>query len=233
MKEPEKANIHVVNFKSEYKPFYIISPEPFESVEGKFDSPFFRTYSAEQGKNYRPDSVPSVYGWWNHWPVAQVPGDGRWVENNDRASHFNLTTFTQWKDYYMDENVKTRIMLHGMTRGKPEELVPLAKSWLNAPELKLDEGKVIYETAERAYLVTSLEDGILKGTLAANSDQPAIRPAIIVNQKKLVNPKVQINGEDLIPGKDFQHGTVKELEQWKTIIWINAVYENNVELLIR
>ncbi len=99
MKEPEKANIHIVNLKSEYKPFYIISPEPFESAEGKFKSPFFRSYSAAQGKNYHPDSVPSVYGWWNHWPVAQVPGDGRWVENNDRASHFNLTTFTQWKDY--------------------------------------------------------------------------------------------------------------------------------------
>jgi nicotinamide mononucleotide transporter PnuC len=65
MKEPAGANIHVVNLKSRYKPFYIVSPEPFESAEGKFDAPFFRSYSAALGKNYHPDSVPSIYGWWN------------------------------------------------------------------------------------------------------------------------------------------------------------------------
>ena len=43
----------------------------------------------------------------------------------------------------MDEGVKTRIMLHGMTKNKPEELVPLAKSWLNPPGMKLENGEVI------------------------------------------------------------------------------------------
>ena len=233
MKEPEKANIHVVNLKSKYKPFYIVSPEPFESAEGKFESPFFRSYSAAQGKYYRPDSVPSVYGWWKHWPVAQVPGDGRWVETNDRASHFNLTTFTQWKDYYMDKRVKTRIMLHGMTQNKPEELVPLAKSWLYPPEMQLDAGEVFYEPAERAYLVTKLPNAVLKGKLLANPDQPALRPAVILNNIRLADPKVQVNGQTLTPGKDFQHGIVKELAQWKTIIWIDAIFDKNVDLLIR
>ena len=233
MKEPEKANIHVVNLKGKYKPFYIISPEPFESAEGKYESPFFRSYSAALGEYYRPDSVPSVYGWWNHWPVAQVPGDGRWVETNDRASHFNLTTFTQWKDYYMDKRVKTRIMLHGMTQNKPEELVPLAKSWLYPPEMQLDAGEVVYEPAERAYLVTKLSNAVLKGKLLANPDQPAQRPAIVLNNIRLANPKVQVNGQTLTPGKDFQHGIVKELAQWKTIIWIDAIFAENVDLLIR
>jgi hypothetical protein len=233
MDKPDKANIHVVNFKSEYKPFYIISPEPFESVEGKFDSPFFRSYSAENGKNYRPDSVPSVYGWWNHWPVAQVPGDGRWVVNNDRASHFNLTTFTQWKDYYMDDHVKSRIMLHGMTRENPEDLVPLANSWLYPPQMKLETGEAVYEPAERAFLVSNLDNGILNGNLAATPEQPVINPAIVLDREKLENPVVKVNGEDLIPGKDFQHGTVKELEKWKTVIWINNTYTKSIELLIR
>lgn len=232
MNEPQKANIHVVNLKSKYKPFYIISPEPFESVEGKFESPFFRTYSAAQGKNYRPDSVPSVYGWWNHWPVAQVPGDGRWVENNDRASHFTLTTFTQWKDYYMDEHVKTRVMLHGMTQKQPEDLVPLAKSWLSPPELQLEEGEVFYEPAERAYLVKKLNNKTLKGKLLASSDHPADRPAIVLYQTRLLDPKVQINEQTLIPGKDFQHGVVKEMENWKTIIWIDAFFDKTIDLLI-
>jgi hypothetical protein len=49
----------------------------------------------------------------------------------------------------------------------------------------------------------------------------------------LADPKVQVNEQILAPGKDFQHGTVKELEQWKTIIWIDAIFDKNVDLLIR
>lgn len=234
MEQPEKANIHVVNFKSKYKPFYIVSPEPFESKEGKYESPFFRSYSASLATStYRPDSVPSVYGWWNHWPVTPVPGDGRWVVNNDRASHFNLTTYTQWKDYYMDESVKTRIMLHGMTDKKPEDLVPLAKSWLHAPELKLEKGEARYETAERAYLISGQGDGGFEGKLMANAEHPAVRPAFVLNGVRINDPIVTINGKELKSGKDFQHGTVKELDQWKTIVWIDAVFREEISLSIR
>lgn len=233
MKEPEKANIHVVNFKSEYKPFYIISPEPFESAEGKYDSPFFRSYAAKMASYYRPDSVPSVYGWWNHWPVTPVPGDGRWVVNNDRASHFNLTTFTQWKDYYMDESVKTRIMLHGMTKDKPEDLVPLANSWLNPPELRLKHGKAVYESAERAYIIDNLGKEDFAGTLYANTAQPAIKPAFVLNNVRMNHLSVLVNGKNLTQGEDFQVGTVKELDQWKTIIWIDAVFDEEIVIEIQ
>ncbi|RLG44495.1 MAG: hypothetical protein DRN81_04500, partial [Thermoproteota archaeon] len=93
MPEPKGANMSVVNLKSKYRPFIIIPPGPVKTVEGTWDSPFFRTYAAKmaKGRGYRPDPVPSVYGWWDHWPVAQVPGDGRWVTTPDRPSHFNLT----------------------------------------------------------------------------------------------------------------------------------------------
>ena len=44
---------------------------------------------------------------------------------------------------------------------------------------------------------------------------------------------VEVNEQILTVGKDFQHGVVKELEKWKTIIWIDAIFEENVNLLIR
>jgi len=144
-----------------------------------------------------------------------------------------LTTFTQWKDYNMDEHVKTRIMLHGMTRDNPEALVPLAKSWLHPPELQLVTGEVVYEPAERAYVVTELSHAELQGKLMSNPEQPAIRPAIVLSNIRLADPKVQVNGQILAHGKDFQHGMVKELEQWKTIIWINAIFNENLDLVIR
>jgi len=234
MKEPEGANIHITNFKSEYKPFYIVSPEPFESAEGKYDSPFFRSYSAAIASlNYRPEKVPSIYGWWNHWPVTPVPGDGRWVINNDRASHFNLTTFTQWKDYYMDDRVKSRIMLHGMTNKKPSELLPLAKSWLEAPDLLAENGNAYYETAEMAYIIGDLINGFLSAKLKASAGHPAVKPAFVLKDLKIDNPAVMIDGKSLQRGQDFFSGTVKELNGWKTVIWIDADYKKEIDIVIR
>lgn len=233
MKQPEKANIHVVNFKSEYKPFFIVSPDPFESKEGKYQSPFFRSYSAALGPNWHPDSVPSVYGWWNHWPVTPVPGDGRWVVNNDRASHFNLTTYTQWKDYYMDERVKTRIMLHGMTNQNAKELVPLAQSWLEAPELRINDDPVPYETAERAYMIGDSGNLGFQGQLLASKKHPAVNPAFILENCRLEHPSVWVDGKKLKEAVDYQVGVVKELEQWKSIIWLKAAFSQPTALKIQ
>ena len=233
LKEPPKANIHLVNLKSEYRPFYVISPEPFESAEGRFDSPFFRSYSAAQASpRYLPASVPSVYGWWNHWPVTPVPGDGRWVVNNDQPSHFNLTTFTQWKDYYRDDRVKTRIMLQGMTNKRAQDLVPLARSWLHPPSLAVTQGQARYEPAERAYLISGIRPGGMEGRLQADQEHPALKPAFVLNGLRLENPVVQIDGKPLAPGSDFQHGTVKELDQWKTVVWLNRDFTQEAKLRI-
>lgn len=222
LKEPSKANIHMVNLKSEFRPFYVIPPDPFESAEGRYDSPFFRSYSAAQaGLRYRPKTVPSVYGWWNHWPVTPVPGDGRWVVNNDHPSHFNLTTFTQWKDYHMDDRVKTRIMLHGMTNKKAQDLVPLARSWLQPPKLAVAQGQAGYEPAERAYRISGIGPEGVEGTLQASQEHPAVRPAFVLNGQRLENPLVRLDGTPLAAGTDFMHGTVRDLDQWKTVIWLN------------
>jgi len=233
LKEPPKANIHLVNLKSEYRPFYIIAPEPFESAEGRYDSPFFRSYSAAQASTrYRPAAVPSVYGWWNHWPVTPVPGDGRWVVNNDQPSHFNLTTFTQWQDYHMDDRVKTRIMLHGMTNKKAQELVPLARSWLQPPSLAVAAGQARYEPAQRAYLIRGTAAGGMEGTLQADQEHPALKPAFVLKGLRLERPVVQIDGKPLEPGSDFQHGTVRESDQWQTVIWLNRDFSQETKLRI-
>jgi hypothetical protein len=177
MPEPKGANISYVNLKSEYRPFFIIPPDPVKTVEGKWDSPFFRTYAANHAMNgYRPDPVPSVYGWWNHWPVAQIPGDGRWVVTPDKPGHFNLTTFVQWNDLSKTDKTRTRIMLQGMTKEGAAELVPLAKSWLHAPEMVISsEGYKggIYDEAERAYAWRRFpEKGALEFNIRGSKNLP-------------------------------------------------------------
>lgn len=232
MKKPEKANIHIVNFKSAYKPFYIVDDAPFTSKEGTYDAPFFRSYAAFMASGqYRPDSVPSVYGWWNHWPITPLPGDGRWVENNDRASHFNLTTYTQWKDYYMDDRVKSRIMLHGMSNNPDHEMLPLAKSWLTPPPLVLNHKPVHYDPAERAYVIdqTATDFNLL---LKASENQPAVRPAFLFTDQILEHPKVYLNDKVLKKGQDFELGVVSDPGQKKTIIWLNQQLTSPSEIRI-
>lgn len=232
MKEPEKANIHLVNFKSTYKPFYIVTDEPFESKEGKYAAPFFRSYAAFMASDYRPDSVPSIYGWWNHWPITQLPGDGRWVTYPDRASHFNLTTFTQWKDYYMDDRVKSRIMLHGMT-DNPDALLPLAKSWLSPPDLISNNKPAHYEPADRAYHFrpSSINEWSLQ--LKASKEQPAIRPALIIPGTELIHPKIHLNDQLLIPNEDYFVGIERNTDTPKTVIWFDSDWREEIQILIR
>ena len=230
MEKPQKANIHLVNLNSQYRPFYIIDDAPFTTKEGRYDSPFFRTYAAFMASDYRPPEVPSIYGWWNHWPITPVPGDGRWVEINDRASHFNLTTYTQWKDYQMDERTKTRIMLHGMTDQKAEELVPLASSWLNPPALKAGSQEIKYEPAERAYIVESGFNSPYKFELQASPDQKACRPAIVLEGIRLPHPDIRIDGQELKQGDDYELGVVVDERPVKTVVWFNREFDRSVTI---
>jgi hypothetical protein len=239
MPEPKGANISCVNLKSEYKPFFIIPPDPVKTVEGSWDSPFFRTYAANQAMNgYRPDPVPSVYGWWNHWPVAQIPGDGRWIVTPDKPGHFNLTTFVQWNDYSKTEKTRTRIMLQGMTKGSAKELVPLAKSWLNSPEMVISsEGFKggIYDEAERAYILekTTGNDTTLGLIIKGTEESPLVNPAFIIKNWGNQLSTINVDGKSLTQGKDFKHGIRKTSEGDDLILWIRMNRQNPVEISLK
>jgi hypothetical protein len=236
MPEPKGANMSFVNLKSTYRPFFIISPNPVETVEGKWDSPFFRTYAAKMARGYRQDPVPSVYGWWNHWPVAQVPGDGRWVTTPDRPSHFNLTTFVQWEDYKFTNHVRTRIMLQGMTDKKAEELVPLARSWLQAPKMKLTSDAYKgghYDQSERAYLIEKKDsDNLTSCTLEveASEDSPLLNPAIIIKNWGNQLSTLSVDGQNIMQGEDFRQGIRKGPNGEDLIIWIRLDSQKPVNI---
>jgi hypothetical protein len=236
MAEPKGANISYVNLKSEYRPFIIVSPDPVNSADGVWDSPYFRTYAANMaGQGIRPDPVPTVYGWWNHWPVAQIPGDGRWIVTPDKPGHFNLTTFVQWKEYNKTENTKTRIMLQGMTKGKAGELVTLAKSWLHAPEMVISskgfEGG-IYDEAEMAYILekTINSNTPLEFIINGSEESPVINPAIIIKNWGNQPATLSIDGKNMIQGKDFRQGIRKGPDGDDLILWIRLNRQSAVDI---
>jgi hypothetical protein len=238
MPEPRGANMSLVNLKSAYKPFILVSPGPVETVEGKWDSPYFRTYAANMATGYREDPAPSAYGWWNHWPVVQVPGDGRWVVTPDHPSHFNLTTFVQWKDYARTGTTRTRIMLQGMTAKGAAGLVPLAKSWLQAPKLEMASGAFrggSYDQSERAYIIernTSGDHTPLECTISASKESPLLNPAIMVRNWGKQKAEISINGKLIPPGKDCKQGSISRAEGDDLIIWLRLESEKSTRISI-
>jgi len=238
MPEPEGANISVVNLKSKYRPFIIVSPDPVKTVEGTWDSPFFRTYAAKMASGYRPDPVPSVYGWWDHWPVAQVPGDGRWVSTPDRPSAFSLTTFVQWNDYEYTKKTRTRIMLQGVTDKKAGKLVTLAKSWLQAPKMKITSDAYVggtYDLAEKAYLVEktdSRSSAQFTFVLHASKESPILNPAIIIKNWGSRLSTLSIDGTKIKQDKDFRQGIRKGPFGEDLIIWIRLDKQTPVKITL-
>jgi hypothetical protein len=238
MPEPKGANISFVNLKSEYKPFFVIPPDPVNTVEGKWDSPFFRTYAANQAQaGFRPNPAPTVYGWWNHWPVAQIPGDGRWVVTPDKPGHFNLTTFVQWNDLSKTDKTRTRIMLQGMTDSKAEDLVPLAKSWLQAPDMIISsdgfKGEK-YDEAERAFI---LEKSIGNNTslnliIKASEESPLVNPAFIIKNWGNHLSAINVDGKNLVQGKDFKQGISKTSDGDDLILWLRLNRKDKVEITV-
>lgn len=226
MPEPRGANISLVNLKSVNRPFLVVSPNPVRTVEGTWDGPYFRTYGANMAQGFREDPPPSPYGWWNHWPVAQIPGDGRWVVTPDHPSHFNLTTFVQWEDHARTDTIRTRIMLQGMTARGAKELVPLAKSWLKPPGLELPAGAYrggAYDPAERAYVLQRTDSAAaaaLTFTIRAGPETPLLNPAVIVRNWGRRQAELRLDGRKVPEGKDFRQGLVARPEGEDLVLWL-------------
>ncbi len=239
MPQPKGANMSMVNLKSVYKPFIIVSPNRVETVEGKWDSPYFRTYGANMAIGYREDPVPSDYGWWNHWPVAQIPGDGRWVVTPDHPSHFNLTTFVQWEDYAVTNKTRTRIMLQGMTPKGAAGLVPMARSWLRAPMLELGSSGYKgggYDQAERAYVIeksVQTARGTLDFTIRAGDESPLLNPAFIIRNWGKQKAEISLNGRKIPEGKDCRQGIVSTPDGDDLIIWLRLESEKRTDISVR
>jgi hypothetical protein len=190
------------------------------------------------GQGYREDPVPSVYGWWNHWPVAQIPGDGRWVVTPDHPSHFNLTTFVQWEDYARTNKTRTRIMLQGMTPKGAADLVPLAKSWLQAPKLDLTSSAYQgggYDQSERAYIIVksnAAAQAPLDFKIQASEESPLLNPAIIVRNWGKQKAELRISGREIPDGKNFRQGIVSRPAGDDLIIWLRLESEKRWDVRI-
>jgi len=205
---PEKANIQLVNFRSQWKPFIIYEPSVVLLPLG-----------------IGPSSDYSKFPCWNHWPVAQLPNDGRKAIVSDKPSHFSLCTSRGVIRRTADGS--DSVYLYGMTDQPIDSLVPLARSWNSAPAATLAgsgfEGGA-YDKNQRAYLFTAKAPGAgpLEFSLEATPDSPIQNPAFVVKNWGNRPAKLTMDGKEIPKGKDLRFGHNKTVEGTDLVVWVKT-----------
>ena len=213
---PDKSNIFKVNLKGSRQPFALVAPP---TTDGNLITPYLG-----HGQN-------SFFNWWDHWPVSQDASDGRGATSAANPSHSSLAHIglpghatAEWEPYSEGENIITKLMVHGMTDKPVEELVPLAKSWLNAPELKLQSDAFSckgYDPGQMAYVLELKSEGTstLEFTLEAGPDKPVHNPAFVIKNWGSGSFDMEVNGTKTPAGKGTRFGTVNDLDGDYLVVW--------------
>ncbi|HYG34790.1 MAG TPA: LamG domain-containing protein [Clostridia bacterium] len=218
--KPAHPCIQVINTKSRFKPFAILRPQ---------DNPDFDVYAGEIRRDV------TIYPWWNHWPAATYPSDGRYALAADRTSHSSLTHLF-WDPYQQGHHWMRKIMLAGMTDQPASSLLSLMRSWSKPAELKLV-GDAFqsesYDQAQKAYVLKRKQATAstpLKFELAASPESPIVNPAFVIKNWGEAGAELTLNGKKVPRGSRFRFGQRASLEGTDLVAWLKT--ESNSPLRI-
>jgi hypothetical protein len=208
--EPEQANIQVVNLRSKADPFLIFEPGNHMVV---FVNP-------------RTRSDGETFVGYNHFPVSQIPSDGMRCVARDRVSHLGVNyNDPVWHE--SPDGTVSAVWMTGTTEGTPESLLPLARSWLQPAELKLDGDAFVgagYDRAERAYVVRRRDGSSrtwLSGRLLASEQTPLANACLLVkNWGAEAAASVRVDGRPMTERDGARVGYLRSLEGTGLIVWL-------------
>ncbi len=214
---PKNPTMQLVNMKSEWKPFSILRTEDHPSID---------VYSGEIRRDV------SVFPWWNHWPVAQKPTDGRWAMAPDRPAHSSISHWF-WDAYDVTDNSMTKIMLTGFTNKKAEDLVPLARSWENPPVVKTEQNaEVKFDQVQRAFVVDAGGLNQIAMEINASKESPLLNPAFVLSDWGNDGAQFYMNGKLIKEGSDFRVGHEQRLKAADLVAWLKYASEKPVKIKI-
>ncbi|MDP6543291.1 MAG: hypothetical protein QGH60_04820 [Phycisphaerae bacterium] len=160
------ANIQIVNLKSCHKPFTIVQDDDVTI------SPY---YGPDIDREHIDKRV--FVGW---------PRGAKWGKGYTVA----LSHVVDWKFHKRTENTLIRTYLLGMTAavtksGQAGEILPIARAWLKAPELKIaSKGykSLGFDRTEKAWIIEKTHPGasLLTVEIAATKDRPVVNPCIVI-----------------------------------------------------
>ena len=210
----KSPNIQMTNLKSQYKPYIIF--EPGVSIDPWLGNDF--KYS------------------WNHWPVGQLPSDGRVSQFADRPSHNSLSCGAPILHHNEENNSHMAVMLYGLKKGKVGDLVPLARSWNFPAELKVIAGDITYkgyEKYERAFILECKNNSNkVEFQLKGSSKTPVVNPAIVLRnwgQKEVV---VKVNGVAQVKMKDYRAGFENKIDRTDLVLWFKIESDKDLNITV-
>ena len=206
VKIPKEKNIQYVNYTGEYKPVTI----------GEF----------VKSNVYNGEITPyAVFPTWNHWPVSQMPSDGRYASFTDRSAHSSLTHVMMpvYKEALTgDKPFYEKLLMEGMLNKKPEELIPVAKSWLSAPQLTNAKGcSGEFDKSQRAYVI-NLKTPPVSFRIDCSADHPMINACFVIkNWGKSTVAIILIDGKKIGDDSSIKQGVIRDTDgSYTKIIWV-------------
>ncbi len=215
----ERANIQVTYLKSQWNPYLILEDGSGINEMGT-PGPRIDRYAGKW-------SDYSAFPWRNHWPVAQDYVIGRHACVADAPSH--TYTATQYNAPHSvvpvgDATWKiTKLMLCGCTEGNAADLLPLAKSWLRAPQMTLDGKEVPYDVTQRAYVISSEGERSISLRLAASQAHPANGLCLILPGVDKAPREIRVNG---VPLPGFKAGIHTAWDGPSLLLWLPVKAES-------
>lgn len=220
--QPERSGIQIIHTRSRYQPF---------AIARRQDEPSFDVYSGEVRRDV------SIYPWWNHWPTAFEPSNGRYALAADRASHSSLTHM-RWKEIAKTRDSVTKVHLEGMSDAGFAELASLARSWESPARMTIETAGSSggdYDPGERAWIVErSAAAGTepLAFTLAASPTSPVENLALVVKGWGDGGATLTLDGREVASGKDFRVGHRRRLEATDLVVFVTARATSPLRLVL-
>ena len=220
--DEDQPVIVMVNTKSRLKPFQVVEPDSWMAIFGI---------------EHRPGV--SHFPWWNHWPVSQLPSDGRYAQAPDRSSSFSLAWASPLEHQGKDETFWWAWM-YGMSDQPAESLIPLAASWLHAPKLTIrgagyTGGEYSFQT--RCYDVTCKEPdaGVpLEMRFAATRQSPVHNLPIVIENWGRRDVRIAINGAALRSGAGrYTTGFRTRLDKTDLVLFVKVQSSKPVTVQVK
>jgi hypothetical protein len=220
--EPGFKPIEMVNFKSRFRPFGIHHPE---RVTRPFRFGWVKEYS--------------TFPCWNHWPVSQIPSDGRKAQAVDKPSHSSLTAVNgdqQKYERFPDGTVRVRSLV-GMTAEPIDSLLPLARSWNFPPPIDSQSPGYAcsgYDPYQRAYLFEK-RDGAgheLACEIAASPKSPIVNLCLVIKRWGASSASIFLNANP-VPADDCATGSIRSLEGDDLVVWLPVKSTGKVSVRVK
>ncbi|WP_299550608.1 LamG domain-containing protein [Seonamhaeicola sp.] len=217
----ENEVLSVINVKAQTKPFFIYEKK---GVIGPYG-----------GGRKEIDYRLSKFHWRNHWPVSQIPSDGRFVLANDRVTSSAITSPEAGMQRETENGPLEGRFVLGLSDEPIQNLSGFAKFWINTPELKVLSNGYTYEgfnRNDRAYHLIKKDakkDG-LNMAIYASEDAPLVNPVIVIKNWGNNIPALKVNDKLRPLSNRFRYAIRKTLESKDLIVWLETDIREPVKL---